>query len=204
MVPIHDTDIAEERWSKAEWSHYELWEKVEKRLRKNKRRWIAATVLLFLGLSSIPIIKERSPKWRGLSAARKLADEINWIKREAGIQKTAFRLRLSPSETLSYTIEKTPNCADVGTEVKTASLVDEKQASKGQKFFFLSPDQGSELDIPGLINQFCYDPLLGHVAAEGDKLLAIGVINANDLTEKRLDRVTLLLLNGPSAEISLD
>ena len=35
MVPIYESDVAEERWSKSEWNHYELWEKVEQRVRRH-------------------------------------------------------------------------------------------------------------------------------------------------------------------------
>ena len=50
MVPIHDTDVAEERWSQAEWENYELWEKVELKLKRKKQLWILATFLVFLAL----------------------------------------------------------------------------------------------------------------------------------------------------------
>lgn len=48
MVPIYDSDVAEERWSKAEWRNYELWEKLEQRQIRKKRLWIMATILVFL------------------------------------------------------------------------------------------------------------------------------------------------------------
>src|SRR5437868_6887859 len=110
MVPVHDTDIAAERWSKAEWQHYELWEKIEIRLRRRKWLWITATVSVFMGLSSIPIVLDRSPKWLTLRLSRKLAQEINWMKREAGIEQRAFRLRFVSGTTLSYVVETSAHC----------------------------------------------------------------------------------------------
>src|SRR5262245_34313847 len=103
MVPIHDTDVASERWSKAEWEHYELWEKIEQRYRRRRRLWILGTVAVFVALSSIPVIMDRWPHWASVTASRKLASEINALKRDASIEHQAFRLRFEGKGALSYT-----------------------------------------------------------------------------------------------------
>jgi hypothetical protein len=94
MVPIHDTDLAQERWSQTEWEHYELWEKLEAKFRRRKAVWIGAAVLLFFVLSSVPILIEHWPKWIALGANRKLSEEINRLKAIAGQPGSP---RVSPS-----------------------------------------------------------------------------------------------------------
>ena len=68
MVPIHDTDLAQERWSQTEWEHYELWEKLEVKLSDVARPSGSAPLpfLLFFILSSVPILIEHWPKWIAL------------------------------------------------------------------------------------------------------------------------------------------
>lgn len=204
MVPIHDTDVAEERWSKAEWENYELWEKIEVRLKRRKLLWIGATVFVFLLISSIPILLDRWPKWVTLSATRKLAQEINLVKREAGIEHRAIRLRVNTD--LSFTIEKVSSCADIlpGPAIREGTLV--KASSVGQ-YLLLSSSMADRLGIPGLASTFCYDSLQGASALPSDTWQGFGIIpasDANNLAEPRLDRVSSLLLHGPSAELSFE
>jgi hypothetical protein len=207
MVPIHDTDIAQERWAQTEWQHYELWEKVEVQLRRRKAIWIAATVLLFLCLSSVPILMDRWPKWTALGANRKLGQQIGLMKAVAGLPSEAdhqaFRMRFSPDHRLSYTIEKLSSCSDPsGTVVRTGELL---RASRMDQFVLLSPQQGKELGIPGLVESFCYDSLKGSEQTAGEESISgFGVISVKDLAEKRTDRVSLLIFKGPSAELSFE
>jgi hypothetical protein len=74
-------------------------------------------------------------------------------------------------------------------------------ASLKDEFVVLSSDQGVGLGVPGLLREICYDPTQGSVLEENN---GFGVISVKDLTEKRLDRLTILLVSGPSAEISFD
>lgn len=203
MVPLHDSDLANERWSQAEWENYELWEKVELRLQRKKRIWIAATVFVFILLSAVPITVDRWPKWTTRIVARHLAQEMNRIKREASIDRAAYRLKFNEDEKLAYTVEKVPNCnSSQGEVVRSGAFLDD---STKNKYVWLSTSKGSELGIPGLVGEFCYDYLLGSDAVfKGDSITGIGIIPANDLTLKRLDRLTLLIFSGPSAEISFD
>ena len=203
MVPIHDTDLAEERWSQSEWQKYELWEQVEQRFRRYRRRWIFATVVVFLILSAVPIVLDQRPKWKTRFIARILAQELNQLKRQAGVDRVAYRFKLQNQASLDYVIEKMPNCAaSHGEVVEAGSLV--KESLKGL-YTWISPAQGQELGVPGLVNEFCYDYLSGSSAtSKNEDVIGFGLIPANDLTEKRLDRLTVLLLTGPSAESSFD
>jgi hypothetical protein len=204
MVPIHDTDVAVERWKKAEWTHYELWEKVEQRLKRRKRLWIGLTALLFIMLSAVPIVRERLPQWKGLSAARRLSQEVNQLKRDAAIEKAAFRLKFNnASGSTAYTVERTPSCAQAGGDVVRS--VELMKPSDVGTFAVISTEQGHALNLPGLVEQLCYDPVNGNFAASsGENLIGVGIIPARDLAESRLDRIALMLLTGLSAEVAFD
>jgi hypothetical protein len=203
MVPIHDTDVAHERWSKAEWENYELWEKVEVRLRRHKRIWILASFLVFISLSAVPIAIDRWPKWTTRFVARHLAQEINRIKREAIKSKAAYRIRFTGDSRLNYVVEQLTECASPQGEIKrAASLVND---SLGDLYSWIAPLVGKDLGIPGVVGEFCYDYLAGSYAAQkGEAVIGFGIIPAKDLGEKRLDRLSLLLLSGPSGEMSFD
>lgn len=210
MVPIHDTDLAEERWSKASWENYELWEKAEGREKRRRQLWITATCVLFLFLSSVPVALDQWPKWMTQHIAGKFAREINRMKRDASIARAPYRIRLSTNGNLSFTVEKLKKCPtsqqkladEPGELIRTTSL---NIGPSNGTYTWISPEQGATLQIPGLVSQFCFDPLVGSNLAEiGKKVAGFGVISVNDLTEKRLDRMSLLLLTGSSAEITFE
>jgi hypothetical protein len=203
MAPIHDTDLAAERWSQAEWENYELWEKVEQRLRRRRYLWILGAAILFLALSAVPIVMDRWPKWKTRVIARTLAQEINRVKREASANRTAMRLRFTSDKGFNYVVEKISACnGSQGEVVRSEYLVNDE--IKGS-YARISTLFGSEMGVPGMSDQFCYDPLQGSNAAiRGDDVVGFGVIPATDLTEKRMDRISVLLISGISAEISFD
>ncbi|MDR3608025.1 MAG: hypothetical protein P4M08_11675 [Oligoflexia bacterium] len=200
MVPIYDSDIAEDRWSKAEWSHYELWEKVDQRIRKHNRLWIAATAVVFLLLSSVPVIMDQRPKWKSLRATRVLGQEIIRIKREAAVNRRAYRLRFLGGGSLEYQVETANRCEDaVFTPVRSGSLT----GSGDGVLVLLSKEKGGELNVPGLLESYCYDSLSGGASAT-DKIAAFAVIPVNDLSVGRLDRLSVLLLSGASTDLSFE
>jgi hypothetical protein len=205
MVPIHDSDIAEERYAAAEWQHYELWEKIEVKLKRRRNLWIAATILVFLILSAVPIWIDRWPKWTSLRATRRLGERINELKRLAGTENQAFRIEFSADHKLSYTISKVPSCIEPifsGTVVRTGSLVN---GSVLDDYELLSPQAGMEFGIPGLVESICYDPLAGSLSTpRADSLSGVGIIPVKDLTDHRSDRISILIFKGPSAEISFE
>lgn len=203
MVPIYESDLAEERWAKTQWSQYELWEKVEHRLRRNRRLWIVATVLLFLLLSSVPIIIDQKPKWVTRSASRLLAQEINRVKREAGVSHLAYRIQFSGKGLLSYQVERLSSCSEgQGTWVRSGNLV---KSPDLESYLLLDPAKGDELGIPGLVESFCYDPQHGNDAIQkGQAVVGFGIFPVKDLTDHRMDRLSVLLLSGSLAEILTD
>jgi hypothetical protein len=205
MVPIYESDVADERWSKSEWNHYELWEKVEQRIRRHNRLWIVATALVFLGLSSVPIIMDRSPKWTTLAGLRNLGQEVNDLKREAGLRNKAYRIRFSGEGSLSYVVERTEHCTDApsrATVEKRGSLVPE---GKLAKYVLLTRARGESLKVPGLLEEFCYDPLNGSAPfVAGESVSGFGVIPAADLASGRMDRMSVLVVSGASGEVAFE
>jgi hypothetical protein len=200
MVPIYESDVAEQRWSQAEWEHYELWERVENRLRRKKQLWILATALVFLALSSIPIVMDRAPKWQALSVSRRLAQKIGAMKRMSALEHVAFRVRLRGADgIISYEIQKGAHCSDpVFTPVESGELV-------GEDLALLDHAQARAFGVPGAIEEFCYDPYRGSdVASRGEAETAFAILPVKDLTSLRTDRIALLLLSGDSAEISFE
>lgn len=208
MAPIYESDVAEERWTKAEWSHYELWERIELRIRRHKRLWIFATLIVFLALSAIPTLIEQSPKWTCLSATRRLAQEITRIKREAAIEHAPYRLHFlpssdSPENSVIYQVERVDQCdSSSGTLIRTGSIVSTTQTNS---FRLISPQTGLNLAIPGLLQDFCYDPLGGSSSfSHGEVNSGFAVIPVKDLAARRIDRLSILLLTGPTAEATFE
>ncbi|MEK6706095.1 MAG: hypothetical protein AABZ06_09925 [Bdellovibrionota bacterium] len=208
MAPIYDTDLEKERWIKAQWENYELWEQIEAKLRRRKRIWIATTVFIALLIFSIPVVIERKAKWLGQVTLRDLAREINSIKVAASLEHSAFRISFDESGQLnyqlSYRIDRMKSCGEPGASgefVRSGSL---DGGTGAERLVFLDMKRAEEMNLPGILNEFCYDPTLGSESAlKGNELAAFAFIPANDLTGRRSDRVSLLFLNGESAEISV-
>jgi hypothetical protein len=205
MAPIYDTDLADERFAKDEWNRFELWEKIEIRLRRRKRLWIGATAVAFVALSSVPIVMDRTPKWQALSATRRLAEEINGIKREANAAHAAIRIRFAGGGSLSYVVEKLPSCsaaAGPAVALRSGALLEPEKA-RGLRL--LDRAKGTELGIGGFAESICYDYLAGSdVTLRGEPFAGFGIMPVNDLAEKRVDRLAILLATGPSADISFE
>jgi hypothetical protein len=203
MAPIYDSDVAEERWSQSEWSRYELWEKVEHRLRRNKRFWVGLAVLIFLSISSLPVAMDQRPRWMALSIARELALEINRLKLEASLTHQAYRIRFDGSGSLEYVVSKAENCGSSSfQETRKGTLAAGK---KVDSFLLLNEQKAGEAGIPGVVTELCYDPLQGSSPSTlGKESVGFAIAPANDLTARRFDRLAILLVSGPSAEVSFD
>ncbi|MFZ9595946.1 MAG: hypothetical protein ACO3A2_07700 [Bdellovibrionia bacterium] len=204
MAPIHDTDVGEERWLRSEWENYELWEKLELRLKRQKRLWIFCTFITFMVLSAVPILMDRWPKWKTRSVVRNLAQHINQLKKHAAIQRAPLRFTLTQPAEGKFLIEKVTHCSQsLGSEViQSGSLWNE---SSSAQVTFLTPEQGEALGVPGLTRSFCYEPLLGaSVSGPSDFIQGFAVMPVTDLTERRMDRLSVLLLSGILAEATFE
>ncbi len=211
MVPIYESDLAEERWAKNKWDLYELYEKVEARKAKKRRVWIIFTITFFLILSAIPVIVDRRGKWQSYTAVRKLGQELNALRREAALGQKAVRLRFTAPGTLKYVVETAIHCdSQSWAQIRLADLLKEPRSFD---YAVITASQSKDLDIPGLINNFCYDPFRG-TQTDLDALPvksgmektpnAFAVIPVKDLTEKRLDRVSFLMLARENSETNFE
>lgn len=149
------------------------------------------------------MIKDRWPKWTTERATRRLAFEINRMKKDTAIHHKAYRLRFTDANSLEYGIEQLGLCTDTAfKKIRTASLQGGSVTSSYQR---LSAEKGKTIGVPGLVDSFCYDPLTGSQAIGTDEdLIGFGIIPVNDLTEGRLDRLSVILMEGKSAKISLN
>ncbi len=216
MVPIHDTDVAEKRWTDDEWRQFELWEKIELRLRRRKHVWIAITAALFLLLSSVPIALEMWPKWVGLHVSRQIAQEVNRLRGRAILEAGAQRIAFSTDAGLNYQIERAENCsspAELWKPVKSGGFLRSKLGrSIAERFRVLDVDSGRALGVPSLVHQICFDAIHGfsgvtppgQAQAQASKALGVAVARQIDIDEKRLDRVSVVLLTGNSAEVDFE
>jgi hypothetical protein len=201
MVEMDDADLDEQRFFQKTWQNYELWEKVEARFRRKRLLWILATLFLVFFFSAIPVVTDRFPYWQSRFAAEQLAQEMNRMKREAMVNRESYRIRFLDPSSLSYTVEKVQHCSDAqGVKLRTSEL---RQTSEA--LAWLPPSQGEALGIPGLVSDFCYDPWLGnHWSLQGQPLVGFAILPAQDLQSHRLDRLSILLIQGPSAEMIFD
>lgn len=202
MAPTYEHDGAEERFKSSEWINYELWERIQVRIRKKKLLWIFLAFLLFILLSSIPIMIDRWPKWVSIRAARELASTLNQVKTLAAAEGKAARLRFltgADGTLLDYVIEESTTCQS--TQWKEHVKGQLLSAKYRGGYTVLTPEQGLTLNIPRLITAFCYEsisePLIGPMSG-------FAVTSVKDLTSLRVDRSSVVLLSGTYAEISFD
>jgi len=199
MAPIYDSDVAKDRWAKESWKHYELWEKVEHREKIKKRLWILATFIVFLCLSTIPVLVDRSPKWKTYQAVRELSTYVNKIKNMAAIDHGAYRLKFEDKQNLIFSIEQVSNCfQNNGLKIMQGKLLSD---SNPYLVGLINLKYAKSLGVHVLTDEFCYDPL---GVTNNAQTIGFGMIPVKDLANKRLDRVSTLVINERSAKISLD
>ncbi len=211
MAPIHRSDVDEERWTQDEWRNYELWEKLEERNRGRRRLWLIGAGVLFLLLSSVPIIMERLPRWRSLAAARRLSVELGAVKREAALEHTPYLIRfLGGQGGLEYQVERVASCegslssdmpgSPEGVLVRRGELM-----RSATELALIPPSEGARFGLDGLLREFCYDPLRGSEAARiGKKLTGFAIAPVKDLATGELGRAAIVLIDGPLAEVSFN
>jgi len=146
---------------------------------------------------------DRSPAWSSLAASRRLGQLLNRMKLDAGRDHAAYRIRFPVAGSLAYQVEKGSSCSDPAPQiVRTGTLVPGVSA---EDFALMTEAQGQELGIPGLVREACYDYLAGmDTALRGQPVAGFGLLPSADLGAKRTDRVSLLLLGGPSGDISFE
>jgi len=209
MAPIHDTDLASERWAKAQWRNFELWEKLEVKMKHRRWIWIGVTALLFLLISSVPVIQDQSQKWAARGALKKLALEINALKRFAATEHQAYQLRFVNMDTLEFVIERKDTCEiQHATFIRNGFLYGDAKTG----LTLLTDQTAQSFDLRGLLTEICYDPILGSSAVKrdpesgilDDRLFGFAIIPTADIAAQRADRLKILLIKGTTVEAHLD
>lgn len=196
MCPIYESDNSQDRFEKDSWRTFEFWEKVEARFLKKRKLWVIATAIVFTGLISIPVIRDRLPKWRSFYLTRKLAAEFNELKSLVATSGEAFEIEFDPSDAMAFTIYRKPSCQSPDRSMFQTGRLGSQQASN--EFTLLTPESAEKLGLKPLQSSYCLDP------TTGGKDASIGFIPKSDLEASRSDRISVIFLTGESAEISFN
>lgn len=205
MVPIYETDLIDEKEpSPADWRNYELWEKIELRQKRVQRLWILATILVFTVLLSVPTVLSSRDQWRAQALTRQLAQKLVEIKTQAATQRMPHLITFAADGSLHFSVEVVAQCPDPNS-AKSPLRYDQVLKGEVDGFRLLNRSEGDALGIPGLIQSFCYNPILGpSLLSAPEEVMGFGVVSVKDLTERQAERVSILLLKGESAEISFN
>lgn len=178
-----------------EWRTFELYEKIRLRERRKKFLVSALALILFFTLCAVPVVKERSPKWRSLRAAQRLSIEIEKLKTLSIQEKKPAKITFL--ENGSMKIEVLNVCTDA-----SGRLVEQKEWKHEEGTLkVLSVADAKALDVKLVVDQICFDPVFG---LDEMPRRVVGIIPVKDLTEQRLDRASYIVLDGDSAKISID
>lgn len=193
MVPIHESDVAENRWKESEWNAYELWEVVEVRERRRKIWMTALACALGLFILSLPIYNEKTPKREGLRYARVLADHLLDIRRDASHSQKKFLIQVRQSEGGKitgqvYDLSSTEECGTVHLDHRTPVSTFPVAADEQKEIALLTPKTAGELGLQGISDSICFDPFR-ETSGETETFAFIPV---KDLTERREDRISTL------------
>jgi len=180
-----------------EWRNFELYEKV--RIREQKKRFwlIALAGVVFFGLCAVPVIEQRLPKWTGLDAARSISLVLEHLKTRAIQERKPLRIRFN--EDGKYQIEILNECKD---EIPIKLAEEGVWPSKSGMLKVLTRSELSRFSIGLGVESVCFDPVFGLAGTQNKQVLV--VVPVKDLSEDRLDRASYIVLQGESANISIN
>ena len=187
-MPIHESDQAENRWNQAEWNTYELWEKLEIKQRR-KRRWILGSAcVVFLMISAVPVVREWTPRWQTLRAARLMAQELGMIKLEAVQLQSSIRIRRTGDQ--SWAVESAPDCSSPSfTPIRTAEL-------RVPEVRWLSTEEASRSSL-NTQDSYCFSPFARESEATTEAPRAHFAFASNqDAPLVRTDRIAVVSISS--------
>jgi hypothetical protein len=194
----------DDRWADEEWNSFELYEKQRVR---DRRKWaliLTSALLVFLSLCAIPVVKERSLKWRSLRIARDLAVEVEKIKTLAIKNKKAARLVFSqnPESMNTVTIEVIDHCEDTVDDKNRKVIATKVWTPNPGEFTVLTREDAKNLDLSLVDPTVCFDSVIGLIHAYQKQV--VGIVPTADLLEKRLDRASYVIIEGESAKVTIN
>lgn len=185
--PIDQTTIEQQ------WRTFELYEKIRIRQRRKRLLVIVSTVVLFLGLCSVPVIEDRLPKWKSLEVAQELSIEIEKMKTLSIQEKKPVQLILGANGELR--VEVVDSCKDP----HIIRSIQKHWDDFDHELKVLSPEEGKVFQIGIAVNQLCFDPVFGLDGNKGKKVIVI--LPVKDLS---LDRASYVVVESESAKISIN
>ena len=200
MVPIHESDVAENRWKESEWNAYELWEAVEIRERRRKFWIVGLSCILALVILALPIYQEKMPKWSGLRVARILADHLLDIRRDSSNNQRRFLVKIlqDPAGRIQGNVYNSATEAECTESAQIAAqpifsfpLVADEQ----NEIALITRSMSQQIGLEGVGESICFDPFRD---TEGVRM-TFAFIPVKDLTEVREDRIsTVTVLDAAS------
>ncbi|MBU6153499.1 MAG: hypothetical protein KGP28_04275 [Bdellovibrionales bacterium] len=180
-----------------EWRNFELYEKIRVRDRRRRFWVITLAVVLFFGLCSVPVVRERMPKWQSLDAALELSLEIERMKTRSIQEKRPVVLRFTGSG--AYRMEFVLNC-----ESKAEPVLDKEGhwPDRDGMLKILGREELERHSIALGVEEFCFDPVYGLSGVKSRLVLVVAPVK--DLAEGRLERASYVELEGESAKISIN
>ena len=186
-----------DRHLEEEWRNFELYEKV--RVRENRRRMIVLTlaVLLFFSLCSVPVFQERMPKWQSLEAAQKISVVIEHLKTVAIHEKKPIRFHFLDQGHFQF--EVLARCdAQVPLKIINQGIWPDNSG----ELRVLSAEEAKLMSLKLATDGVCFDPVFGLDGVKSKKVIVIAPVK--DLANHRLDRASYIILDGESANISIN
>jgi len=198
-MPIYESDNQQTRWQENESRFYEIWDQEEEKTKKRKKTTVFIFLIIALIISSVSVSIDRWYKWQSLNVIRKLANELNTLKTKAALTHKAYRLEIDDAKNLSYKIFEANHC-----DSDNFSVLEEKKF-ENKDYIFISPQDADKAKLKGIVQSYCFDPSVGvNFNHQSNYAVGFGVINVKDMTEGRFDRLSILIIEGNSAEMTLN
>lgn len=180
----------------------ELYEKQVVRQRKRKAILISSALSVFLVLCGLPVVQERMPKWKSLRAAREIAHEIQQVKTHAIREKKPVLLTVFEGGTLK--MERVDSCKPDSMGVYSGSelLREGVWNHADRELTLLGPLEAKQFKLSRLVQQICYDPVLGVPSPETKKVMMI--VPVKDLTDSKLDRASFVEVDSSVGKVSIN
>jgi hypothetical protein len=114
MAPISEPlsqSLDQDRYQHAEWRSFELWEKIREKKSKQRRVLFLVTLLIALGISSIPVILDSEPYWKARAVLGEVSRTWDEVRLQSAIRRKPHRMVIEQGDSyLSWRIEEVETC----------------------------------------------------------------------------------------------
>jgi hypothetical protein len=173
----------------------------ERRIRRQRQVFVLA-LICSATLFGYPQAKDFYPKWKALSAARKLGLYLSMLKTRAILNKTPIEARFKQPDIVE--VYEVSTCGPMAQ----ASKLYETKLSDFEPNVSFAPEPWVRAEAGSkepFLPRFCYDPLFGSsVFADGLAHGGIFLVHKKDIDEQRGDHLVQLMVAGPGADLELE